>query len=193
MRASILLSALAAITAVAAHPAAAPAVSEDKIPIGVIQLKDVDPSAPNGDLVIGRVWSLPNTTLPENRLHKRYFRTCYNGAHWVSQDNLYSAKNGVCNWLQSNNPVSYGWGATVEWEHYQDASGNWIHLVDQNWAQVRTSWDIWASPSEAWSWDRCFNTLFQMIWVCPGSNPDTAGGLLNDYYGWDTVLRINGL
>ncbi|KAK6535615.1 hypothetical protein TWF694_002070 [Orbilia ellipsospora] len=197
MRFSTIITSLAAVAAVASNPATSPAQTEGT-PIGVVKLKDIDPNAPNGDLIVGKVWSLPNitsTSKPEPakaRLHKRYIHSCYNTANWVSQDYLYLAKNAVCNWIQDNNQVSYGNGVKVEWEHYEE-DGVWYHLVNQAGVQVKTYWSIWAAPYDAWSWDKCFNTLFEIVWLCPGSNPDTAGGILTDYNGWDAILEIDNL
>ncbi|KAF3922264.1 hypothetical protein ABW20_dc0103864 [Dactylellina cionopaga] len=202
MRFSILLGTLAALTAVEGHPAPAPApaASEGKSLSKIIHLKDIDPSAPNGELVIGTISTLPNTTSAplqapgHSDLEKRGWFTCYSPRpHWVSQSNLYSAIVGICNYLNDHDQVSYGSNSEVWWQHYQDGNGNWIHLTDSGGVQIQTKWNLHAASWVGWDWSMCYNSLFQLVWSCPGSNPDTAGGFLDDWNGWTNQLNIYDL
>ncbi|KAF3935139.1 hypothetical protein ABW20_dc0103259 [Dactylellina cionopaga] len=99
MRFTSILSALAAISAVVAHPASEPEPKAAALPNKgepyVIRLKDIDPKAKNGDLVVGKIRITSNATVAENTLTKRESVVCYNTAHWVSQSSLYLAKNGL--------------------------------------------------------------------------------------------------
>ncbi|EPS43340.1 hypothetical protein H072_2592 [Dactylellina haptotyla CBS 200.50] len=198
MRFTTLFGTLAAISTVASHPA------PNEAPAVPIKVKDIDLTAPNGELVIGTIRLLPNTSAPavpkleKKGLDKRadYIHFCYNGPYWINQNpDLMNAKNAVCNYLRDNNPVSYGNGAEVSWQHYQDQWGNWIHIAasDGNTA-VQTKWTLWAAPGSAWSWDWCFNTFWNLISACPGSNPDSAGGYLQyNNNGWSGQLTTEGI
>ncbi|EPS39699.1 hypothetical protein H072_6499 [Dactylellina haptotyla CBS 200.50] len=189
--------------AVSSHPTAEPEPAKYNVnkgkPSAVIKLKDIDPKAANGELVIGKIWDKANTTLTPPRdnkkLDKRWTILCYDGTFWVSQDPvLYNAKNAVCNYLQSANQVGWGNGATVEWEHWQDQWGNWIRITDANGVQVKSYWTLVSPYSQPWNWNSFFDTFFELIWLYKGNNPDTAGGDLGYYDdGWEGQLYFTSM
>ncbi|KAF3920218.1 hypothetical protein AA313_de0206626 [Arthrobotrys entomopaga] len=204
MRFSVILGTLATLTAVAAVPAAAP--SDDKL-TKTIYLKDIDPKAPNGEQIIGQITITPNSTVAtEARLKKRqgntiiygtHWHQCNNPApHWIPQWQLYAAIPGMCNWLDGNWQIGWGARGKIWWQNYQDSNGNWPHFYDQDYStNIQTKWQLWTPSWRGWDWNDCYNTIFQMIWVCPGANPDTAGGFLSDYdqNDWSAQLDIYDL
>jgi len=197
MKVSAILGFLATSTLVAGSPIAGlnardeatPAFVDavkDTPPDGLIRLKDLQPDAPNGETVIGRIWNTNSTSVESPKLAKRYGTQCYGGDLWVLQDKAQRTKNGVCNWLQGNSQLGYGNARTIEFSSFQDANGNWQPLLDTGGSATKGWWYLKSPASDPWDWNNCYNTFFEAIWSCPGTNPDTAGGKIWGYgNGWE--------
>ncbi|KAF3932499.1 hypothetical protein ABW19_dt0209301 [Dactylella cylindrospora] len=186
-----------------AEPLPAPiAEVKDTPPDLVIKLKDVDPDATiNGepvtdDIVVQSFW-FNNATAEEKQkrrdiIMKRYTHNCYTGPIWILQDQLYRGKNAFCTALGDSGGISFGASTTSHGHYFQAANGNWEHFRDITGTQ-RDVWFYLKAPNgAAWDWNECFNAMFELIWLCRGSNPDTAGGQLWGWStGWDSGLSFS--
>ncbi|KAK6542349.1 hypothetical protein TWF694_006308 [Orbilia ellipsospora] len=214
MRFTTLFCALTAISTAVAVPAAAPArkaISPQKGPKAmgrapdyVVRVKDLHPHSQHGDLEIGHIWITPNTTVTKPRPQKRQEGDpntseggdteydsvqCWWGAStWISQNTLYSVKNSICNYFDAYVQPGYGYGVDIAWYQWsQDPyTGAYTNILDQNGKPAGTWWKLVMSQVQGWNWNACYDTFWYLINHCPGSNPDSAGGELNDYYELDT-------
>ncbi|KAF3919592.1 hypothetical protein ABW20_dc0103359 [Dactylellina cionopaga] len=163
-------------------------------PDGIIRVKDIDPNSPQGDLIIGKIWNQLNESYVEPTLNltKRSDTNCYYSSQaWVLQDQVFRAKNGVCNYWEGADKKPYlGIGQAIWWDHYQTDSGTWEHLKDVSGNDVNGWWYLRSPALSWWSWDSCYNAFFELIWACHGSNPDTQGGTIWGVNGWEAQLEF---
>ncbi|KAK6525128.1 hypothetical protein TWF694_005274 [Orbilia ellipsospora] len=204
MRFPTLLSILTTVSVVSSLPTADPAPvpaqgkhtghwdpTANNTILKVIRVKDIDPNATNGDLIVGKVWKHPidlptfNTTLEKRQGTGLYHYTCYNGpGAWAAQSTLWNAIGQVCTWVQTYSPIENGQEASVEWDSYQDDTGYWHPISDVNYIPLRGMWRIKVPYNGYWDWNTCYNLFFDLVWNCKGSNPDTAGGYFDNYSIW---------
>ncbi|KAF3941117.1 hypothetical protein ABW19_dt0208522 [Dactylella cylindrospora] len=107
----------------------------------------------------------------------RSVSVCYRDPYWVSQYSLQSAKNQVCNifqdWVGGN--VNAAVWQEIKLETWPDGNvwRQWFGLP-----QGQLGLDVWFRyvDDRGWVWDRCFDSFYDLIYDCRGSNPDSAGG-----------------
>ncbi|KAK6499461.1 hypothetical protein TWF506_004090 [Arthrobotrys conoides] len=199
MRFLNLVAALAAANLVASAPAAtsssapsAPTTGTDAVEGRLIRVKDILPGHAQGDLVIGEILAVNATSEePEARLQKRYSTSCNTGPYWVLQDQANRAIGGVCTYMRDHDDVKpqFGRQVSIRWDHYQDTSGTWVHIKDIWGVDKNGNWVLKAPLASTFDWESCFNSFFELIYSCRGTNPDTAGGQLWGYgLGWESGL-----
>ncbi|KAH8585336.1 hypothetical protein B0O99DRAFT_713411 [Bisporella sp. PMI_857] len=84
--------------------------------------------------------------------------TCYQSGTWVFQNQLYSGGSGFCGDLNAAGGLQH------HRSHYQ------FKLYYQA-----------TDASEDWNYQTCFDLMFEITWRCKGTNPDSAGGSINEF------------
>lgn len=122
-------------------------------------------------------------TAANSKLSKRKDHDCYDSPVWVPQSHLYSAKDQFCGDINNNGGLGSGQSRGQTKNLYKAADGSYQHFMKQDGTFAGVWYWIKVRDGFVWIFNNGFDTMFDVIWNCPGRNPNSAGGYWNGHSG----------
>ncbi|KAF3919819.1 hypothetical protein ABW20_dc0109736 [Dactylellina cionopaga] len=124
----------------------------------------------------------------KKRQSSSYCINAGSGDYWIPLYQLQNGKNDFCNYIQSRGGISNNQEVVWQAAWYHDYSTNqdhrYSHTGSDEVAIKKVSYWLNANSGTAWNWNTCFDLFFNLFYTCQGSNPDSSGGGLYDYWGY---------
>ncbi|KAH8587288.1 hypothetical protein B0O99DRAFT_747712 [Bisporella sp. PMI_857] len=106
--------------------------------------------------------------------------TCYQSGTWVFQNQLYSGGSGFCGDLNAAGGLQHYHSHYQFKLYYQATDGTFQRFTSNVGALTSVYYYIYIA-GENWNYQTCFDLMFEITWRCKGTNPDSAGGSINEF------------
>ncbi|KAJ9636288.1 hypothetical protein H2199_007963 [Coniosporium tulheliwenetii] len=148
-----------------------------------IRAVDVDPTATFEGKSVN--YSLIITYQPPRRIPK-------NGrSNWLWQNQLQSGKDGFCGELNHNGGLQGGRTHHQHRTHYKASDGSFQRFTDQEGRVATVFYSVTVRDGFVWSYNNCYNSLFEIIVRCKGRDPNSSGGFISQFNHGSMDARID--
>ncbi|KAJ9658294.1 hypothetical protein H2201_007853 [Coniosporium apollinis] len=127
----------------------------------------------------------------ELRLAAQGELTCFNSSNWLWQNQLQSGKDGFCGELNHNGGLQGGRTHHQHRTHYKASDGSFQRFTDQEGRVATVFYSVTVRDGFVWSYNNCYNSLFEIIVRCKGRDPNSSGGFISQFNHGSMDARID--